>query len=71
MWSVPARLLSPFLGVDGDGARLVQALRDHHVAEGAIEPSHLDHIEALIRPVDVPYHGCRGLDTFPDIAHRT
>lgn len=50
---VHPRLLSPFLRVHGDGARLVQALRDHHVAEGAVEPSHLNDIEALVCPVDV------------------
>lgn len=50
---VRAQLLSPFLRMDGDGARLVQALRDHHVAEGAVESRHLDYVEALIRPVDV------------------
>ena len=43
----------------GDGARLVQALGDDHVAEGAIEPGHLDDVEALVRPVDVPW-GPRG-----------
>lgn len=51
MWSIPQ--LSPSLRVDGDGPRLVQALRDHHIAEGAVEPSHLDHVKALICPVDV------------------
>lgn len=45
--------LSPFLRMDSDGARLVQALGDHHIAEGAIQSGHLNHIKALIRPVDV------------------
>lgn len=55
--AVRPQLLSPSLRVDGDGARLVQALRDHHVAEGAIEAGYLDHVEALIRPVDVSCGG--------------
>lgn len=45
----------PLGWVDGDGSGLVQALRDDHVAEGAVQPGHFDHVEALIRPVNVPY----------------
>lgn len=43
--------------MDSDGTRLVQALGDHHIAERAIQSSHLNHIEALIRPVDVSCEG--------------
>lgn len=49
--------LSPFLRVDSDGTRFVQSLGDHHVAEGAIQSGHLDHIKALVCPVNV---SCRG-----------
>lgn len=38
-----------------DGTRFVQTLRDDHVAERAIESGHLNHIKALISPVDVSY----------------
>ena len=41
--------------MDSDGAGLVQALGDHHVAERAVQSGHLDHVEALVRPVDVPW----------------
>lgn len=50
-------LCSPFFWVDSDGAGLVQALGDDHVAEGAVESGHLNHIKALVSPVDVPYGG--------------
>lgn len=43
--------------MDSDGTRLVQALGDHHIAEGAVQSGHLNHIKALVRPVDV---SCRG-----------
>ncbi|TNN81336.1 hypothetical protein EYF80_008392 [Liparis tanakae] len=33
--------------VHSDGSRLVQALGDHHIAEGAVQSGHLDHIKAL------------------------
>lgn len=46
---------SPSLGMDGDGSRFVKTVRDDNVAEGAIKSGHLDHVEALICPVDVPY----------------
>lgn len=45
--------------MDGDGTGLVQTLGDHHVAEGAVQSRHLDHIKALIRPVDVSCGGLR------------
>lgn len=41
--------------MDGNGAGFVQTMRDDHVAEGAIESGHLNHVEALVGPVDVPY----------------
>lgn len=40
--------------VDGDGSRFVQTLRDNYVAEGAVQPGNFNHVEALIRPVNVP-----------------
>lgn len=43
----------PFLWVYRDRAGLVQPLRDHHVAEGAVQPRHLDQVEAMIRPINV------------------
>lgn len=41
--------------VDSDGSGFVQALRDDDVAEGAVQPGHFNHVEALIRPVNVSY----------------
>lgn len=38
-----------------NGTWFVQTVRDDHIAEGAVEPGHLDHIKALIRPIDVAY----------------
>lgn len=49
----PTRISSPLLRVHSDGPRFVQALGDDHVAEGPVQPGHLNHIKALIRPVDV------------------
>ena len=45
--------------MDSDGTGLVQALGNHHVAEGAVQSGHLDHIKALVCPVDVSCGGCR------------
>lgn len=44
---------SPLLWMDRDGSWLVQPLRDDDIAEGPVQPGHLDDIEALVRPVDV------------------
>ena len=46
---------SPFNWVDSDGSGLVQALGNDNIAEGAIQPGHLDHIKALISPVNISY----------------
>ncbi len=46
---------SPFLWMYSNGTRFVQTLRDDHIAEGAIESGHLNHIKALISPIDVAY----------------
>lgn len=46
---------SPSLWMDSDGAGLVQTVRDDYVAEGAVESSHLNHVEALVCPVNVAY----------------
>lgn len=40
--------------MNGDGAGFVQTVRDDYVAERAIKSGHLDHVEALVCPVDVP-----------------
>ena len=48
---------SPFLRVDSDGSGFVQPLWDDHIAERAIQPGYLDHIKALVSPVDVSYGG--------------
>lgn len=45
----------PFNWVDSDGSWLVQALRNDYIAEGAIQPSHFDHIKALVSPVNISY----------------
>ena len=41
--------------MDGDGPGFVQTGGDDHVAEGPVEPGHLDHVEALVGPVDIPW----------------
>ena len=41
--------------MDSDGPGFVQTGRDDHVAEGPVQPGDLDHIEALVRPVDIPW----------------
>lgn len=46
---------SPFLWMYTNGTRFVQTLRDDHIAEGAVESGHLNHIKALISPIDVAY----------------
>ncbi len=43
----------PFNWVDSDGSGLVQALGNDYIAEGAIQPGHLNHIKALISPVNI------------------
>ena len=50
-WPGPA--YPPFGRVHGDGAGLIQALGDHHITEGTVEPSHLNNVKALVCPVDV------------------
>lgn len=41
--------------MDSDGSGLVQALGNDYIAEGAIQPSHFDHIKALVSPVNISY----------------
>lgn len=45
----------PFLWVYRDRAGLLQPLGDHHVAEGAVQPRHLDQVEAMVCPVYVTW----------------
>lgn len=45
----------PFDWMDCDGSGLVQGLGNDDIAEGAIQPSHLNYIKALVSPVNVSY----------------
>lgn len=45
----------PFNWVDRDGSGLVKALGNDYIAEGAIQSGHLDHIKALVSPVNISY----------------
>lgn len=43
----------------GDGTWFVQALGDHHIAEGAIQSGHLDDVKTLVCPINVSCGGQR------------
>jgi len=45
----------PFNWVNSDGPGLVQTLGNDYIAEGAIQPGHLDHVKALVSPVNISY----------------
>lgn len=50
----------PLVGIDGDGARLLQVVADEHLAHAAVEVGHLDRVAHRIGPVQVvvdPVHG--------------
>lgn len=47
--------ISPFLRMYSNGPRFVQSLGDDHISKRAIQSGNLNHIKALVRPVDVSY----------------
>lgn len=47
--------ISPFLRMYSNGPRFVQSLGDDHISKRAIQSGHLNHIKALVCPIDVSY----------------
>lgn len=52
----------PFNWMDSDGSGFVQALGNDYIAEGAIQPRHLDHVKALVSPVNISYKKNRNVN---------